>query len=334
MERGLNLTTLNGQIRNNGLKEPYRSKEVFDRTFQPQLKLLAHGERLSDFLSGRKIVPVNVEVSPCHTCNATCDWCFYSGTHLGFKKGSLMEERIATNLIKEMSEIGVRAITWTGGGEPTLHPEFPQFVRYSREVGLSQGLFTNALLSPRYDPSLFDWIRVSNTDKEWNVEAIKEIRKNVKKLGLAYNYSGDDDAVYHATRVGREVGADYVQIRQALNLRGRVTDRNPPTVNDPLVRITTYKFDESSNPHGYAQCLAFHFTPFVWHNGNVDVCGYHRETGGEYTLGNLSEKSLLEIIKDSPRSVPVREDCQVCCRNHEMNVGLHNAQSLEDENFL
>jgi MoaA/NifB/PqqE/SkfB family radical SAM enzyme len=313
-------------------KMSVRRGQKEEERFNPQMKLARHGE-FYDFLEGKKIYPINIEVSPCHTCNATCPWCFYAGTH-GKLKSSTLDKSVGIQLIEDLAYVGTKAITWTGGGEPSLHPDFPEFTRHAHESGLEQGLFTNGLLMPRYDPSLFKWIRVSNTDKSWNEGVLSKLRETSKVLGMALNYVGNDEEVMEALSIGEKVGVDYVQVRQALELRGLVTEREPPKIDHPLLMVTLYKFGDSSNPHGYEKCFGFNFVPFVWHDGNVDVCGYHRGKGGELTLGNLHSQRFKEIIDNAPEYVKVRSDCQVCCKNHEINKLVNQAKDLKDVNFV
>lgn len=306
---------------------------VGDMRFDPQAKLAMH-EKFRRFVNGEKVYPVNLEISPSHVCNAQCEWCFYAGTHLKAKNDAFLDTGIATNLIYDAHKLGIEALTWTGGGEPTLHPDFDALTRTANGLGLKQGLFTNALNWPRYFPLNFEWIRVSNTNKAWPENNIGYLREHTRVLGMALNYIGDDKAVDEAIRVGKKIGVDYVQIRQALNLRGHVTERTPPKGLDKIAFVTEYKFEDSQNPHGYTECYGFNFVPFIWHNGNVDVCGYHPKTGGRYTLGNLKERSLKEIIDFAPRHVPVIDSCQVCCKNHEANKLINRAKKLEDRSFI
>lgn len=301
--------------------------------FNPSLKLAAN-PTFARFIAGEQIVPTNVEISPCHVCNATCEWCFYRGTHGKMNPAHLFEPTALFRLISQCAEMGVKAITWTGGGEPTLHPHFPAACAVAHRDGLKQGLFTNALLLPKYDPSLFEWIRVSNTDHDWNLKAIAKLRESAKTLGLALNYTGDDAAVHRALEVGHQCGVDYVQVRQALELRGHVTTRKPPTIDDLLLFVTEYKFDDSANPHGYTNCYGYHFVPFVWHDGDVDVCGYHHKKGKPYTLGNLHHESFTEIMQKAPRAVPVCASCQVCCKNHEANKLTNEALAMQNPEFV
>jgi MoaA/NifB/PqqE/SkfB family radical SAM enzyme len=297
------------------------------------VKLALHPE-FSAFVEGERVYPINVEFSPTHVCQAACPWCFYAGTHEKMAPDSIADFDMAINLIHELRQINVKALTWTGGGEPTLHPRFPQLVEEANRCGLCQGMFTNALSLPKYEPSLFKWIRVSNTDHPWNEKALALIRDRVGVMGLAVNYVGDDKAIQDALVVGHRIHADYVQVRQALNLRGLVTERPPPRIDDPLLMVTLYKFADSPNPHGYSKCYGFHFVPFVWHDGDVDVCGYLRKRGMGYTLGNLKQKRLKVILDEAPRHVPVCSNCQVCCKNHEINKLVNAALAIQNLEFV
>jgi MoaA/NifB/PqqE/SkfB family radical SAM enzyme len=254
---------------------------------------------------------------------------------------SIMGSNMAWDLLQSFKRTGGRAVSWTGGGEPTLWPHFTEITRYTNLLGLKQAVFTNGLGIPKYDPSLFEWIRVSNTDKPWNITVLDKLREKAKVLGLAVNYVGDDTAVERAEHVGKLVGVDYVQIRQALNLRGHVTHRQPPQPNWEKTFITSYKFEDSANPHGYSNCYGFNFVPFVWHNGDVDVCAYHRNKekpwskGKPYTLGNLLlDGGYEKIMAEAARSVPVCDSCQVCCKNHEINKEINAGLQVQNVEFV
>lgn len=237
-------------------------------------------------------------------------------------------------MLADFKDCGGKAVSWTGGGEPTLHPRFPLFVQSAAINGLKQGMFTNALSKPHYNPESFEWIRVSNTDKPWPVTHMKEIRQRAKTLGMALNYTGDDSEVYKAIAVAHEVEVDYLQVRPALNLRGLMTDRKPPQIDDPILFVTNYKFEDCNNAHGYEKCYGHNFMPFVWHDGSVDACAYHRSRGAPYTLGNLHQKRWREIFVSAPAHVPVISECQVCCRNHETNKAVNQALQLENREFV
>ena len=301
--------------------------------FDPRGKLARHPQ-FAAFLAGEKVYPVGLEISPCGVCNASCRGCWYIHGAAGSHRKEFLETWRLGQVLQEAAGLGVKAVTWTGGGEPTLHPDFPELVVRAHEAWLAQGLFTNALATPKYEPSLLDWIRVTMTDRPYKIDCIRPLRA-CKTLGFAFNYGGahDDDYLLETLAVAKTVGADYCQVRPELPFRGATADIKPPYFDHPLLHVTGYKFEEARKKHGYKECLAYHFCPFLWEDGNLDVCAYMGRVHDGYTLGNVYKDSLKDILDRAPLSVPVREDCQVCCKLHEGNEALHAAMRLEDVNF-
>jgi len=294
--------------------------------FAPALKLV-RSKRLNQYLDGNVVMPINTELSPSGACDANCEWCFYRGEH----DGIMIDTRKMKDLIREFKIAKIKAISWTGGGEPTLHPNFNDFVELAWECSLKQGMFTNALKKIKYNPKRFDWIRVSKTNYDWNLKNLKVLRK-CKTLGMCINYRGDDEEIRESLKIAKSVGADYLQVRPALKNKGGKVFIDAPKIKDDLLSITNYKFEDAGKNREYDTCEGFHFVPFVWQDGNVDVCAYHRHQK-EFHLGNIHEKSFIEIMKNAPESVKVRKNCQICCKNHMINKLIYNLRRLEDVDF-
>jgi MoaA/NifB/PqqE/SkfB family radical SAM enzyme len=304
--------------------------------FDPQLKL-AMAPQFAAHMAGEKVYPIGIEISPSGVCQASCDFCFYANTgELGNHRKVFLELQRSMGLLNECRKLGIKAVTWTGGGEPTLHPQFAALVDWAFANEIQQGLFTNALTWPQYDVTCLQWIRVTMTDKPYKVDCIKPLRA-CKTLGFAFNYAGpqDDSYLFETLGLAQHVQADYVQVRPALKFHGETVDIAPPAFTHPLMQVTEYKFEEAKVPHGthYKTCEAYHvLTPFVWENADVDVCAYMRKHDG-YRLGNLYKQSLKEILDSAPASVPVHKNCQTCCKLHEANLMIHRAREVEDESF-
>ncbi len=303
-----------------------------DVRLAPQPKLATHPQ-FASFLAGQPVYPINLEISPSGVCQATCGFCFYSAGELGAHRKVFLKTERLISLLSEAEALGIKSISWTGGGDPALHPDIGEVVDWAHFIGLEQGMFTNSLAMPRFNPHLLEWVRITMTDKPYKEACIAALRP-AKTLGFAFNYAGaqDDQYLRETLQLAERVGADYVQVRPALQFHGRTVDITPPTLEHPLLSITEYKFEEAKKRHGYDQCVAFHMLPFVWENGDLDVCAYMRKHEG-YTLGNVYDRSLKEILDEAPYSVPVHENCQVCCKLHESNLAIHHALALEDRNF-
>ncbi len=306
---------------------------VASQRLRPQDKIVLH-EQFSAYMRGESIYPIGIEISPSGICQASCDFCFYANTgELGNHRNVMLDNEILFGIIKDLFVMGSKAITWTGGGEPSLYPYIHEAVDYACNMGLEQGMFTNALSMPKYEPSLLSWVRVTMTDKPYRRDCIEALRP-CPVLGFAFNYAGPQDDRYleETIDLATLVKADYIQVRPALRFHGETVDIKPPAIEHPLLHITDYKFEDARKKHGYTSCQGYHFVPFLWEDGNLDVCGYMRKHEG-YTLGNVYQKSLKEILDDAPRHVPVHEQCQVCCKNHEINKAIHRYDEVKDRNF-
>ncbi|MFH1889508.1 MAG: hypothetical protein ABIJ58_01350 [Nanoarchaeota archaeon] len=312
--------------------------------FQPWLKLARHSQ-LVEYLEGEQIFPIEVEISPSRVCNAKCPACFYGSEDERIGGPKFFKESRMERLIEEFSVLGVKSIDWSGGGEPTLHPSFPQFAEWAKQNGIKQGLFTNALEPIQYDPSLFEWIRVTKTNRDLNEGSLETLRE-CKTLGICVNYRGDVD--YENVGVALKIAetlesskknpshSTYVQVRPALKIRGEKVDIVPPNIEHPLLQPTHYKFSDSSLSRTYNDCRGYHFIPWIWQDGDVDVCSHHRKKP-EFNLGNLYREGkgggFKHIMENVPRSVPVADDCQVCCKPHEINSLIHIMENLQDVDF-
>jgi len=314
--------------------------------FEPGLKLARHKE-LGEYLAGEIVPPVNIEISPSGRCDAACNWCFYrqDSCKIPGLDGKLFRESRMEGLVEEFAGFGVKSISWTGGGEPTLHPAFPKFVEWAHWAGLKQGLFTNGQKDVEYDPTFFDWIRVSKTDKEWNEPILRKLRQ-CKTLGMCINYRGkeDEEVVRNTLKIAEildslkesEDYSTYVQVRPALKILGKTMTTETPKITHPLLKITDYKFLGSGISREYIYCEAYHFAPFIWQDGDVDVCGYHKQES-KFNLGNVYSKGedgrFRHIMKNSPKVIPVEENCQICCKLNAMNSIIHMMRKLEDIDF-
>lgn len=84
-------------------------------------------------------------------CNLTCDHCFIDG---GEARDNEMPASEVYRLLDDFADMGVWGVSFTGG-EPTLHPEFANFVNYARRRKLLVGIATNGMfLTPQLLDSL------------------------------------------------------------------------------------------------------------------------------------------------------------------------------------
>ena len=105
------------------------------------------------------IRPLTLEFFPTIICNARCPHCSFHeqqvdqcGDIVQWTQLAIPDDRTACTLatgkrlLSECKKAGVRGVVYTGGGEPTTNPFLLDFLRYSKSMGMDNGLYTNGFL--------------------------------------------------------------------------------------------------------------------------------------------------------------------------------------------
>ncbi len=197
------------------------------------------------------LFPITVEVNPTNCCNHSCVWCFTSDD----RNSSTLAYSTLRSLTTEFRANGVRALHFSGGGEPTLYPgllssstdDHMGSKSLARELSHSMtlGLITNGSLLHALDTndlmSRFHWIRISmdaateeryratHRTTENNLAAVIQsidnlVRSRLKStyptIGCSFVFDVNTDALQDEittfVRIMSEIGVDFVQIKPEL----------------------------------------------------------------------------------------------------------------------
>lgn len=235
-------------------------------------------------------------------------------------------------LIYDLSEMGVKSITWTGGGDPSVYSLIDEMINYAGAMGIRQGMFTNAYQAIRR-PEKLDWIRITVTEKFVITKHVAEYAKKTK-VGVNFNLCrANEQHLAGMVKQAREAGVAYFQVRPALADRADLQEYvecpkwlEHYSTKDFRIVMTDYKWEDYLRPHGYPVCHGHRAVPFVWHNGDVAVCAYHFGRP-EFTFGNLSEGGFRAVWEGERRRKMITEGnvinvipaCQHNCKLHESN---------------
>lgn len=130
-------------------------------------------DRLSTLRGGVNPPPVHVKIVLSDLCNQDCGFCAYrmsSGlSNELFPQGGrknpnrMIPVEKAEEIIDDCAELGVKAIQFTGGGEPTMHPDHLALFARAQAHGISTALVTNGVNVDPTNPAVqaMKWIRVS-----------------------------------------------------------------------------------------------------------------------------------------------------------------------------
>lgn len=130
------------------------------------MKLAWQSETVLDLLRHRYPVPVHMQLHLTARCNARCPHCINGGLISRLRRTPTDElpTPLAQQIIRDFADLGGRAIEFTGGGEPTLHPAFGSLLKIVHpnvDVALiSNGLWPRDVCPARV-ASRCRWIRIS-----------------------------------------------------------------------------------------------------------------------------------------------------------------------------
>jgi MoaA/NifB/PqqE/SkfB family radical SAM enzyme len=205
-------------------------------------KLLWHLDRVNDWLKGKRIAPIHIDVGLSKGCNIRCEYCFGVLQGNFYKKGSevYFPREPLLRYCKEAGEAGVRSMGFIGEGEPLLNPYVYEAIAQAKRAGVDVSMGTNGILldtGKAGEEALthLSWIRfnisAASDEVYIKVHRSKEFQKVVEKikfcvetkknknlkvtigLQMVLTPSNVDQAVPLA-KLGEELGVNYLVIKQ------------------------------------------------------------------------------------------------------------------------
>lgn len=337
----------------------------------PQEKLYGHLDRLAQIqTAAHTSAPINAEIDLSNRCSLGCEWCHFAYTHtrgpLAGKRekpaqavlgGDLMDVELAKKIALELAEAGVRSLTWTGGGEPTLHPHFDEIVEFTAGLDVSQALYTHGghITPERADlvkqTMTFVYVSLDAADADSykrakGVDRFAAACEGIRLLaeaeggatvGVGYLVTNQNwpDA-WKAARLARTLGADYIQFRPTImysQTEPGIAAEDTAWIDEALPHLEAISFDpnvevdldrfkmyRSWDGHGYGTCWWSMLQTCITPNGKVWTCVSKREHANA-EIGDLSIESFADVWARNV-AAQVNGDCRILCRGHLPNVGL------------
>jgi len=125
-------------------------------------KLLYHVGRVNDWLNGKNIYPVYMEISPAGSCNHRCVYCALDFMEY---RPVFLDTVVLKKRLVEMSKLGVKSVMYAGEGEPFLHKDISEIISCTKKAGIDVAVTTNAVLWSKelIDKTLANltWLKVS-----------------------------------------------------------------------------------------------------------------------------------------------------------------------------
>jgi len=337
--------------------------------YYSDLKAAWHIDRIAQLREGKQIAPVELQLVLSDLCNHDCFFCAYRAS-TGLSAAEFVEwdgdKRIhnpnrmipqhkAVEILNDASAMGVKSVIFTGGGEPTAHPQHIVLFEVALDLGLQCSLNTNgALLRKGWDTVLpqFKYVRFSidaGTPEEYaQVRRVpaSQYRKTLENLrqvvdacrgtdcvvGTGYVVTPDNYVnVVDGVRNIRDTGAAYVRLASMQSTEGMA----PYQGNEVAVRayleiaereatddfqvVNLFNLTQGRKAAD-AFCGMQQFVLYVGGNQKLYRCCYTAYSKlGE--IGDLRQQSLLEWFHSPEKEVAIGDfdarDCATCPLEHK-----------------
>ncbi len=336
-------------------------------------KVFAHLDRLQGWRDGDKPAPVTIEWDLMNRCNLGCVGCHMAFTHVrgplagkqagpeGFTHtGDIADAGMVMRALSEAAAAGVEGIVWTGGGEPTLHPQFEQITNEAARLGLSQGMYTHgghinegrAAFIKRH----FTWVVVSldradaesyRAYKGGGSKGFVQACAGIKNLadadgsctvGVSFLLDADSwQDAWRDLKLADSLGATYTTFRPMIEFdqakpaepagdRAWITEALP-TLRELSrtagVVLDVDRFLEYRDWAGrsYQKCMGIRLNTTITPDGRVWLCPNRRGFAGS-ELGDLTRESFTSLWSRHPGQWEDFQQCRVMCRLHLVNERL------------
>ncbi len=213
------------------------------------LKVIHHRELIDSLQSGAHVAPVRIQLIPTNRCNQGCQGCAYRMPGYPSSETFVAQDELSWSkleeIVRDCQAMGVKAIELTGGGEPTMHPQFLQLCNLILRSGIRLAVVTNgSIWSPNHTLTLAqcEWVRFSidagaaNTYMRYRRAkhgTYEKVRKNLRQLthypgrpansligvGFVVNNLNWREAV-QAAEAARDDGADNFRISALFQSQG------------------------------------------------------------------------------------------------------------------
>lgn len=353
-------------------------------------KLIYHLDRVNAWLRGERIAPIHIDMGLTKFCNMGCIYCI--GVTQMMSKGTMIQQDALLRFIDDCGRLQVRSIAFIGDGEPTLNPAMYDAIVQTKKLGIDIGVGTNGLLldMKRVDdvlknstfirinlssaePKSFQVIHQSKTnsfniiiEKLKTMVKIKKENKYNCTIGLQMVLIPENfDQILKLAELGKEIGVDYLQIKQCSDTEYKELGINPKdylkaesalraaeklSEENYFVKVKWNKiniFNETEvYKKGFRRYDICYGTPFLGQisgNGKVYPCGpfFGKE---RFYMGDIHTESYYTIVKsdgywkvhqDIIDNVDVHYDCTVGCRQDYINKFLWDFKNPPEHiNFI
>lgn len=207
------------------------------------LKIFHHFEKLQELKEGQRVAPIYIRIKPTNKCNHNCNYCHYRNQYLDLKEysyGDSIPKQKMYEIIEDISKMGVKAITFSGGGEPLIYDYIEEAMQRILDKGIDLSIITNgSMLKGKKAEILTNakWVRISMesaTDETYckirgikkgshievceNIKNFAKIKNKTCELGINFVIGKDNfKEVYEMAKLVKNLGVNHIKFASAIS---------------------------------------------------------------------------------------------------------------------
>ncbi len=200
-------------------------------------KLIYHVSKVNNWLEGKNIFPIYLEISTSGSCNHRCTYCAldFMGYQPRFLATDILKKRLS-----EMGSLGIKSIMYAGEGEPLLHKDIAIIINHTKKVDIDVAVTTNGVLLNKdlVESTLgnISWVKISingatkETYKKIHRSNPDDFDKVIKNVSYAVKFRRrkgykcalgmqllllpeNSKEVKALAEIARDIGLDYLVVK-------------------------------------------------------------------------------------------------------------------------
>lgn len=321
------------------------------------LKIFGHLEEVQKVKNGERVAPIYIRIKPTNLCNQNCYYCHYKNPYLTLDQYAPADEikrEKMLEIVRDMKDIGVKAVTFSGGGEPLLYPYIEETMEAVLDAGIDLSIITNGTLLTGRKAELLSqakWVRISlesgcaeTYSKIRGVagEAFEDLCENIREFAqnkskdceLGINFvvgPGNYKEVYQAGKLMQSLGVDHIKYTALMSdnaekmhepFKNQVIEQIHQLMDEneaEIKIINLYESDFDTNAvfgRNYNFCGIKDYVTVIAANSKIYYC-HDKAYLSQGEIGDISDRSFKEVwFSEETTRKFAQFDPQEVCRHH------------------
>ena len=285
------------------------------------------------------LAPIHIRIKPTNICNHNCRYCAYRVDNLQLGKDMVerdfIPEEKMMEIIDDIREMGVKAVTFSGGGEPFCYPYLLKTAQKLVDSKIKFASLTNGARLMGEAAEIFahhaTWLRISIDG--WDDESYSHYRdvpkgefskvmknaENFKALGgkcyLGFSLIVDRMNAFHVydfIKMAKDIGVDSIKVSPCImsNSGRENNEYHKPIFNDVKKQIQDAKavcqdetfeiFDayhelDEKFKKSYSWCPYLQILPVIGADQNIYPCQDKAYNLEEGLIGSIKDQRFKEF---------------------------------------